>query len=50
VEPGDRDSESLYQDELDQGRGEDLRRKLDAVERAEARLDRERHADSRRAA
>jgi DnaK suppressor protein len=38
VEPGDRDSESLYQDELDQGRGEDLRRKLDAVERAEARL------------
>jgi DnaK suppressor protein len=28
----------LYQDELDQGRAEDLRRELEAVERAEARL------------
>ena len=28
----------LYQDELDQGLAEDLRRQLDAVERAEARL------------
>jgi DnaK suppressor protein len=38
VEPGDRDSESLYQDEFDAGRAEDLGRKLEAVERAEARL------------
>ena len=28
----------LYQDELDEGRSEDLRRDLEAVERAEARL------------
>jgi DnaK suppressor protein len=28
----------LYQDELDEGRADDLRRQLDAVERAEARL------------
>jgi DnaK suppressor protein len=28
----------LYQDELDQGRAEDLRRELEAVDRAEARL------------
>jgi DnaK suppressor protein len=28
----------LYQDELDAGRAEDLRRELEAVERAEARL------------
>jgi DnaK suppressor protein len=28
----------LYQDELDQGRAEDLRRELEAVQRAEARL------------
>ena len=28
----------LYQDELDEGRAEDLRRELEAVERAEARL------------
>jgi DnaK suppressor protein len=39
VEPGDRDSESLYQDELDEGRTADLERKLEAVERAEARLE-----------
>jgi DnaK suppressor protein len=35
--PGD-DAEDLYQDELDQGRAEELRRQLQAVERAEARL------------
>ena len=38
VEPGDLDSEDLYQDEYDAGRAEDLRRDLAAVERAEARL------------
>ena len=38
VEPGERDSEDLYQDEFDEGRREDLRNELAAVERAEARL------------
>src|SRR5579863_9012600 len=38
VEPGDHDSEDLYQDELDEGRREQLRRDLEALERAEARL------------
>ena len=38
LEPGDRDSEDLYQDEFNAGRAEDLRRELDAVQRAEARL------------
>jgi DnaK suppressor protein len=38
VEPGDRDSEDLYQDEFDEGRAEDLQRELEALERAEARL------------
>lgn len=38
VEPGDLDSEDLYQDEYDQGRAEDLQRELAALERAEARL------------
>jgi DnaK suppressor protein len=38
LEPGDRDSEDLYQDELDAGRREDLTAELAAVERAEARL------------
>jgi DnaK suppressor protein len=38
VEPGERDSEDLYQDEFDAGRVEDFERKLEAVERAEARL------------
>ncbi len=38
VEPGDEDSEDLYQDEFDAGRREDLRAELAAVERAEARL------------
>jgi DnaK suppressor protein len=37
-EPGDVGSEDLYQDELDQGRREDLQRDLAALERAEARL------------
>lgn len=37
-EPGDEDSEALYQDELDAGRIEDLKERLAAVERAEARL------------
>jgi DnaK suppressor protein len=37
-EPGDVDSEDLYQDELDAGRLEDLRSQLAAVERAEDRL------------
>ncbi len=38
VEPGDLDSEDLYQDEFNQGRAEDFRRELAALERAEARL------------
>lgn len=38
VEPGDVDSEDLYQDEYDQGRSQDLRKDLEALERAEARL------------
>jgi RNA polymerase-binding transcription factor len=38
VEPGDLDSEALYQDELDAGRAQDLKERLAAVERAEARL------------
>ena len=37
-EPGDKDSEGLYQDEFDAGRLEDLRVRLTAVERAEERL------------
>jgi DnaK suppressor protein len=37
-EPGDQGSEDLYQDELNQGRAEDLRREKAALERAEARL------------
>jgi DnaK suppressor protein len=39
VEPGDGDSEDLYQDELDAGRAADLQRQLAALERAEARLE-----------
>jgi DnaK suppressor protein len=39
VEPGDRDSQDLYQDEFDAGRRDDLRQELAAVERAEARLE-----------
>ncbi|MBV9005758.1 MAG: hypothetical protein JO181_13950 [Solirubrobacterales bacterium] len=38
LEPGDVDSEDLYQDEFDAGRIEDLRRQLAAVQRAEERL------------
>jgi DnaK suppressor protein len=38
VEPGDLDSEDLYQDELNEGLAEDLRKQLAAVERAESRL------------
>jgi DnaK suppressor protein len=38
VEPGERGSEQLYEDELGQGRLEDLRVELAAVERAEERL------------
>ena len=36
-DPGDQASE-LYQDELDEGRADDLREALAAIERAEARL------------
>jgi DnaK suppressor protein len=39
VEPGDEDSEDLYQDEFDEGRRTDLNRELAAVARAEARLE-----------
>jgi DnaK suppressor protein len=39
LEPGDEDSEDLYQDEFDEGRRLDLREELAAVERAEARLE-----------
>ena len=38
VEPGDRDDEELYLDELAQARHEQLTRELAALERAEARL------------
>lgn len=38
VEPGDFNSEGLYQDEFDAGRLQDLKERLAAVERAEARL------------
>jgi DnaK suppressor protein len=37
-EPGDEDSEGLYQDELDAGFARDLSEQLVGVERAEARL------------
>lgn len=37
-EPGDLDSEGLYQDEFDAGRREQLNDELAALERAEARL------------
>jgi DnaK suppressor protein len=38
VEPGDTDDESLYQDEFDAGRIQELQDQLAAVERAEQRL------------
>ena len=37
-EPGDLDSEDLYQDEFDATRREDLKQEMEALERAEARL------------
>jgi DnaK suppressor protein len=37
-EPGDLTDESLYQDEFDAGRDQDLQRRLESVERAEERL------------
>jgi DnaK suppressor protein len=38
VEPGDRDSEDLYQDEFDEGHRQELMHDLAALERAEDRL------------
>jgi DnaK suppressor protein len=38
IEPGDKDSEDLYQDEFDAGRAEEIHVQLEALERAEARL------------
>jgi DnaK suppressor protein len=38
LEPGDEDSEDLYQDEFNEGRREDLLNELAALERAEGRL------------
>jgi DnaK suppressor protein len=38
LEPGDADSEDLYQDERDEGRRQELRTEFAALERAEARL------------
>ncbi len=38
LEPGDEGSEDLYQDEFDQGRRQQLREDMAALERAEARL------------
>jgi len=38
VDPGDRDSEDLYQDEFDEGHRQELTHDLAALERAEARL------------
>ncbi|HEY1522608.1 MAG TPA: hypothetical protein VGF70_06310 [Solirubrobacteraceae bacterium] len=38
IEPGDADSEDLYQDELDTGRRQGLEEDLAALERAEERL------------
>ncbi len=38
IEPGDEDSEDLYQDELDAGRRQELDDDLAALERAEERL------------
>jgi DnaK suppressor protein len=37
-EPGERDSEALYEAEFDSGRAAELQLQLEAVERAEARL------------
>lgn len=38
IEPGDEDSEDLFQDELEAGRRQELQEELAALERAEARL------------
>jgi DnaK suppressor protein len=38
-DPGDRGSENLYEDELSEGRRQELGRELEAVARAEARLE-----------
>jgi DnaK suppressor protein len=38
IEPGDEDSEDLYQDEFNAGRSEDLHQELAVLERAEERL------------
>src|SRR4029077_985700 len=38
-EPGDRDTEDLYEDEVSVGRREDLRDALEAVSRAEGRIE-----------
>jgi DnaK suppressor protein len=38
IEPGDEDSEDLYQDELDAGRRQKLEQDVAALERAEERL------------
>ena len=38
IEPGDEDSEDLYQDEFDEGHRQELDDDLAALERAEARL------------
>jgi DnaK suppressor protein len=38
IEPGEEGSENLYQDSIDEGRANDLRQELAAVDRAEARL------------
>jgi DnaK suppressor protein len=38
VDPGDRDSEDLYQDEFDEGHRQELTHDLAALERAEERL------------
>jgi DnaK suppressor protein len=38
IEPGETNSEGLYQDEFDAGRIQDLKRRLAAVDRAEVRL------------
>ena len=37
-EPGDFNSEGLYQDEFDAGRAADLKQRIEAIERAEERL------------
>jgi DnaK suppressor protein len=39
TDPGDRGSENLYEDELEAARREQLQRELEAVARAEARLE-----------